>query len=164
MYVHFIGLFQVTNQYYRPITVESCDKENCFNINDYFLTIHSKFHLSHKLITATRTFLTQLKLFLIHSLHTTVTISCILCLNLTTTVKSEKTNKMQQSDVYYQLLSEHVSGIFIPIFRRTKTVCYCMWCAALVLLDVVGARTPQRSAPQPLPTTSSRTSAAHQMQ
>jgi len=64
-----------------------------------------------------------------------------------------------------------------------------MWCAALVLLDVVGsgcggaalqgvstvkvtesnsnlhsAHTLQRSAPQPLPTTSSRTSAAHHMQ
>jgi len=55
-----------------------------------------------------------------------------------------------------------------------QDVCYCTWCAALVLLDVVGsgcgalrcgvralwrlARTPQRSAPQPLPTTSSRTS------
>ena len=25
----------------------------------------------------------------------------------------------------------------MPIFRRTKTVCYCMWCAVLVLLDVV---------------------------
>ena len=54
-------------------------------------------------------------------------------------VKREKTNKMQQSDVYYQLLSQHVSGIIMPIFRRTKTVCYCMWCAALVLLDVVGS-------------------------
>jgi len=39
-----------------------------------------------------------------------------------------------------------------------QDVCCCMWCAALVLLDVVG------SAPQPLPTTSSRTSAAHHMQ
>jgi len=29
-------------------------------------------------------------------------------------VKSEKTNKMQQSDVYYQLLSQHVSGIIMP--------------------------------------------------
>ena len=37
-------------------------------------------------------------------------------------VKREKTNKMQQSDVYYQLLSQHVSGIIMPIFRRTKTV------------------------------------------
>ena len=36
-------------------------------------------------------------------------------------------------------LSEHVSGIIMPIFRRTKTVCYCMRCAALVLLDVVGS-------------------------
>ena len=54
------------------------------------------------------------------------------------TVKREKTNKMQQSNVYYQLLSQHVSGIILPIFRRTKTVCYCVWCTALVLLDVVG--------------------------
>jgi len=54
-------------------------------------------------------------------------------------VKREKTNKMQQSDVYYQLLSQHVSGIIMPIFRRTKTVCYCIWCTALVLLDVVGS-------------------------
>jgi len=46
---------------------------------------------------------------------------------------------MQQSDVYYQLLSQHVSVIIMPIFRTTKTVCYCMWCAALVLLDVVGS-------------------------
>jgi len=27
----------------------------------------------------------------------------------------------------------------MPIFRRTKTVCYCIWCSALVLLDVVGS-------------------------
>ena len=36
--------------------------------------------------------------------------------------REKKTNKMQQSDVYYQLLSQHVSGIIIPIFRRTKTL------------------------------------------
>ena len=36
-------------------------------------------------------------------------------------------------------ISQHVSGIIMPIFRRTKTVCYCKWCAALVLLDVVGS-------------------------
>jgi hypothetical protein len=29
-------------------------------------------------------------------------------------VKREKTNKMQQSDVYYQLLSQYVSGIMMP--------------------------------------------------
>ena len=46
---------------------------------------------------------------------------------------------MQQSDVYYQLLSQHVSGIIMPIFRRTKTGCYCIRCSALVLLDVVGS-------------------------
>ena len=34
----------------------------------------------------------------------------------------EKTDKMQQLDVYYQLLSQHVSGTIMPIFRRTKTV------------------------------------------
>jgi len=49
----------------------------------------------------------------------------------------EKTNKMQQLDVLLSTLSQHVSGIIMPIFRRTKTVCYCMWCNALVLLDVV---------------------------
>jgi len=37
-------------------------------------------------------------------------------------VKREKTNKMQLPGVYYQLLSQHVSGIIMPIFRRTKTV------------------------------------------
>ena len=37
------------------------------------------------------------------------------------------------------ILSQHVSGIIMPILRRTKTVCYCMWCTALVLLDVVGS-------------------------
>jgi len=54
-------------------------------------------------------------------------------------VKREKTNKMQQSDVYYQLLSKHVSSIIMLIFRRTKTVCYCVRCTALVLVDVVGS-------------------------
>jgi predicted secreted protein len=34
----------------------------------------------------------------------------------------EKINKKQQSDVYYQLLSQHVSDIIMPMFRRTKTV------------------------------------------
>ena len=70
------------------------------------------------------------------------------------------------------IIYQHDSGIIMPIFRRTKTVCYCKWCAALFLLDVVGsgcgslrcreralwketnsnlhsARTLQRSAPQP---------------
>ena len=47
----------------------------------------------------------------------------------------EKTNKMQQLDVYYQSKS-----------------------------NLHNARTLQHSAPQPLPTTSSRTSAAHYVQ
>ena len=37
-------------------------------------------------------------------------------------VKREKTNKIQQSGVYYQLLSQHVSGIIMPIFKRTKAL------------------------------------------
>jgi len=42
----------------------------------------------------------------------------------------EKTNKMQQSGVYYQLLSQHVSDIIMPIFRRTKTVLlHMVYCA-----------------------------------
>jgi len=45
---------------------------------------------------------------------------------------------MQQLDVYYQLLSQYVSGIIMPIFRRPR-LCYCTWCAVLVLLDVVGS-------------------------
>ena len=59
----------------------------------------------------------------------------------------EKTNKMQQSDVYYQLLSQHVSAIIMPIFKRTKTyvtACgvlrwFCwMWLVAVVGRCVVG--------------------------
>ena len=37
-------------------------------------------------------------------------------------VERKKTNEMQHRDVYYQLLSQHVSGIIMPIFRRTKTM------------------------------------------
>ena len=36
--------------------------------------------------------------------------------------REKKTNKMQKLDVYYQLLSQHVSDIIMPIFRRTKAV------------------------------------------
>ena len=45
----------------------------------------------------------------------------------------KKTNKMRQyrwfivnSGCWLLTLSQHVSGIFMPIFRR-KTTCYCMW-------------------------------------
>ena len=97
----------------------------------------------------------------------------------------ENTNEMQQfrcllstSGVYYQLLSQHVSGIIMPIIRRTKTVYYCIWCFALVVLHVVGcscgalrcrvqalcACTLQRNAPQLQPTTCNTTSAKHHMQ
>ena len=45
--------------------------------------------------------------------------------------REEKTNKMQQSDVYYQLLSQHVSGIIMFIFRTTKTrvLLHTVYCA-----------------------------------
>jgi len=40
---------------------------------------------------------------------------------------------------HYQFLSQHVSAIIIPIFRRPKTVCYCIRFTALVPLDVVSS-------------------------
>jgi Ni/Fe-hydrogenase subunit HybB-like protein len=97
----------------------------------------------------------------------------ILILRKTFLVKYEEREKPTRcNNVYYQLQSQLVLGNIMPIFRRTKTVCYCIWCTALVLLDVVGssyvvlhsARILQRSAPQPLPTTSSRTNTVHRMQ
>ena len=36
--------------------------------------------------------------------------------------REKKTNKMLQLEVYYQLLSQYVSGIIMPIFRRTKAL------------------------------------------
>ena len=64
-------------------------------------------------------------------------VSCCVC--ACWSVKREKTNKMQQSDVYYELLSQHVSGIIMPVFRRTKTVCYCIWLYCWMwLVAVVG--------------------------
>ena len=78
----------------------------------------------------------------------------------------EKTNKMQQLDVYYQYFLNMFRASLCPSAGE-QDVCYCTWCAALVLLDVVGSGCGalhcrvQRSAPQPLPTTSSRISAAH---
>jgi len=37
-----------------------------------------------------------------------------------------------------KLLSQHVSGIIMPIIRRTRPcIYYCMWCSALVVLAVV---------------------------
>jgi len=92
---------------------------------------------------------------------------------LTASTCEEREN--QQDATIKCLLSTSVSTCFGHHYARlqeNKDCCYCMWCAALVLLDVVGSgcgalrceRILQRSAPQPLPTTSSRTSAAHHMQ
>jgi len=50
----------------------------------------------------------------------------------------EKTNKMQQLGVYFQQLL----NMFRPSLCSSsgdQDVCYCTWCAALVLLDVVGS-------------------------
>ena len=46
-------------------------------------------------------------------------------------VKRDKTNKIQQSDVYVQLLSQHVSGIIMPIFRRTKALLLHLVCCSV---------------------------------
>ena len=35
-------------------------------------------------------------------------------------VKREKPTRCNESDVYYQTLSQHVSGIIMPIIRRTR--------------------------------------------
>jgi len=99
-----------------------------------------------------------------------------------------KTNKMQQLDVYYQYFLNMFRASLCPSSgeqRRCVTAngvlrWFCwMWSVAVVGRCVVrcehregyfsnsnlhSARTPQRSAPQPLPTTSSRTSTAHQVQ
>jgi len=56
--------------------------------------------------------------------------------------RERQTNKMQQSDVYYQLLSQHVSGIIMLIFRRTAygvLLWFCwMWLVAVVRRCFVG--------------------------
>ena len=49
----------------------------------------------------------------------------------------EKTNKMQQLDVYYQHCLNMFRALLCPSLGE-QDVCYCTWCAALVLLDVVG--------------------------
>ena len=48
----------------------------------------------------------------------------------------EKTNKMQQSDVYYQHCLNMFRASLCPSSGEQRL---CMWCAALVLLDVVGS-------------------------
>ena len=49
----------------------------------------------------------------------------------------EITNKMQQLDVYYQHFLNMFRASLCPSSGE-QDVCYCTWCAALVLLDVVG--------------------------
>jgi len=48
----------------------------------------------------------------------------------------EKTNKMQQLDVYYQYFLNMFRAPLCPSSGE-QDVCYYTWCAALVLLDVV---------------------------
>jgi len=50
----------------------------------------------------------------------------------------EKTNKMQQLDVYYQHFLNMIRASLCPSSGE-QDVCYCIWCSALVLLDVVGS-------------------------
>ena len=50
----------------------------------------------------------------------------------------EKTNKMQQLDVYYQYFLNMFRASLCPSSGE-QDVCYCTWCAALVLLDVGGS-------------------------
>ena len=50
----------------------------------------------------------------------------------------EKTNKMQQLDVYYQHFLNMFRASLCPSSGE-RDMCYCIWCAALVLLDVVGS-------------------------
>jgi len=45
---------------------------------------------------------------------------------------------MQQSDFYYQHFLNMFRASLCPSSGE-QDVCYCMWCAALVLLDVVGS-------------------------
>jgi len=47
--------------------------------------------------------------------------------------KCEERENQQDATIRCLLstLSQHVSGIVMPILRRTKTVCYCIWCPAL---------------------------------
>ena len=97
----------------------------------------------------------------------------------------EKTNKMQQLDVYYQHFLNMFQASLCPSSGEQRPCVtahgvlhwFCwMWLVAVVEHCIVGcvhcesnsnlhsARTLQHSAPQPLPTTSSRTSAAHHVQ
>jgi len=50
----------------------------------------------------------------------------------------EKTNKMQQLDVYFQQFLNMIRASLCPSSGE-RDVCYCMWCAALALVDVVGS-------------------------
>jgi len=48
-------------------------------------------------------------------------------------MKREKTNKMQQLDAYYWLLSQHVLDIIMPIFRRSKNpLLHLVYCSGSI--------------------------------
>jgi len=66
--------------------------------------------------------------FTTHSIHRQGDILQIYC------EVREKTNKMQQLDVYYQHFLNMFQASLCPS-SGDQDVCYCMWCAALVLLD-----------------------------
>ena len=56
----------------------------------------------------------------------------------------EKTNKMQQMFIFNNIST--CFGHHYAHLQENKTY-YCMWCAALVLLDVVGSSHPTRQRP-----------------
>ena len=59
-------------------------------------------------------------------------------IHLQTCEMREKINKMQQLDVYHQHFLNMFRASLYPSSGE-QGVCYCTWCAALVLLDVVGS-------------------------
>jgi hypothetical protein len=92
-----------------------------------FNTFHRCILHPHIHMCARSTYTQRDKIFIdLGCLETDAIIKCRVQVPVTVhceeSVKREKTNKMQQSDVCYQLLSQHVSGTIMPIFRRTKTV------------------------------------------
>jgi len=50
----------------------------------------------------------------------------------------EKTNKMHQLDVYYQYFLNMFRASLCPSSGE-QDMCYCTWCAVLILLDVVSS-------------------------
>ena len=70
--------------------------------------------------------------------HIYMTSSTLISTHVSLCEVREKTNKMQQLDIYYQHFPNMFRASLCPSSGE-QDVCYCTWCAALVLLDVVGS-------------------------